>query len=102
MVVKFIINNPNPTGCRMQCLLELMDFDFEIVHIPGKKILIADGLSRHFNLLAEDIKGWESNIQRLVPKLVNGTLPVGINNLNAFLRSYNRFVMISNYFLKKG
>lgn len=102
MAVKFIMNNLNPTGRRMRWLLELMDYDFEIVHIPGKANLIADGLSRQFSLLAEAIEGWESEIQRLIPTLTDGTLPMGINNLTTFLKSCNRFVMISNALFKKG
>lgn len=41
MAIKFIRNNRNPTGRRMQWLLEFMDYDFKIVHIPMKANLIA-------------------------------------------------------------
>ena len=42
----YLVNKPQPTGRLARWILLLQEFDYSVVHRPGRKHLVADYLSR--------------------------------------------------------
>ncbi|KAJ9076208.1 hypothetical protein DSO57_1039655 [Entomophthora muscae] len=84
----------------MRWLLELMEYDFEIVHIPGKLNSVADGLSRQFCLLVEKLT-YEPPLAQFKDMARLRTSLVTEADLRKFFVYSTKYTVIGNTLFKK-
>ncbi|KAJ9050276.1 hypothetical protein DSO57_1039807 [Entomophthora muscae] len=98
--VKFITNASLPCRCCMCWLLELMEYYFEIVHIPGKLNSVADGLSCQFCLLVEKLT-YETPLTQFKDMARLCTSLVTEADLCKFFVYSTKYTVIGNTLFKK-
>ncbi|KAJ9087356.1 hypothetical protein DSO57_1034076 [Entomophthora muscae] len=73
--------------------MELMEYNFELKHIPGKLNQVADGLSRQFSLLTIQQTPFEDKLGEVFQALENGILPK-TKQAQEFLLYCTRFTVL--------
>lgn len=68
--LKSLFNIKNPSGRIAQWVLRLQQYDFKVVHRPGKNHLVADILSRYVPIISA-IKGSEEEAEQCNDKRYN-------------------------------
>ncbi|KAJ9085988.1 hypothetical protein DSO57_1008776 [Entomophthora muscae] len=100
MAVKFIMDNLGTNSQRVCWFLSLLDYDFNIKHIPGKDNVVADGLSRQFTLLAE-ISSYEEWLQKICDLAEQRVSPKSLGEVERFISDSTKFTMVGDTIFRK-